>query len=98
MGLKTVMVLSPCVVPGYDWTLLDGQYLPYQASRVEVQSWHEFFLQLGVATFLIVRREEVRFKREEIVCTSIKSEIWVVAVSEPKCLRSFMWWMTIDIR
>ena len=57
--------------------------MPHQASRAEVQSWQEFFSQLGVATFLIVRREEVRFKREEIVRTSIKFEIWVVAVTEP---------------
>lgn len=53
---------------GYDWTLLDDQYLPYQASRADVHSWQEFFSQLGVATFLIVRREEVRFRRDEIVC------------------------------
>ncbi|KAK7114721.1 uncharacterized protein [Littorina saxatilis] len=51
-------------LPGYDWTLLDEQYLP--ASRAEVPSWQEFFSLLGVAKFLIVRQEEVKVKREEI--------------------------------
>lgn len=54
------------MLPGYDWILLDGQYIPPQSSLVEIQTWRDFFMQLGVAAFLIVRQEEVQIKREDM--------------------------------
>lgn len=53
-------------LPGYDWVVLDGQYLPPSPSRAVVQSWQEFFAQLGVTTSLAVKRLEVTLKREDM--------------------------------
>ena len=52
---------------GYEWTLLDSRYLPKGASSVEVQTWRDFFQQLGVSSSFIVRARDVRLARDEIV-------------------------------
>nr|KAG5712633.1 hypothetical protein BaRGS_029688 [Batillaria attramentaria] len=53
-------------LPGHDWVLLDSQYLPHPASQMDVQTWQDFFTQLGVTTFLAVRRQQVTVRRAEM--------------------------------
>ncbi|KAL3860253.1 hypothetical protein ACJMK2_010402, partial [Sinanodonta woodiana] len=45
--------------PGHDWILLDDCYLPVNRNSLDIQHWYEFFLQLGVNSFLAVHKKEV---------------------------------------
>ena len=55
------------VLTGYDWVLLDPQYLAHVRSPSDRQAWHNFFSQLGVLDLLHVQPETVCLKPEELV-------------------------------
>ncbi|XP_025076268.1 uncharacterized protein LOC112553340 isoform X4 [Pomacea canaliculata] len=56
-------------LPGYDWVIVDSQYLPSKPTRAEVLGWQEFLAQLGVTVFLVVQPRKVTFTADQLANT-----------------------------
>lgn len=52
---------------GYDWVIVDSQYLPSKPTRAEMLGWQEFLAQLGVTVFLVVQPRKVTFTADQLV-------------------------------